>query len=88
MEQFTDIIYRPIYRHVLDNRYRYISFADMAYIGRYFISADTDMPTLRRRPKGRINPGLQPSVWSNTDPKRGLYSLNNSRWAAGGASNL
>ncbi len=29
-----------------DYRYRYIGFADMGYIGRYFISADTDMPTL------------------------------------------
>ena len=46
MGQFTDITYRPIYRHVLDNRYRYIGFADMAFIGRYWISADTDMPTL------------------------------------------
>ena len=27
------------------------------------------------RPKGRVNSGLQPSVWSNPDPKRGLYSL-------------
>ncbi len=35
-----------IYRHALDNRYRYIGFADIGYIGRYLISADTDMPTL------------------------------------------
>ncbi len=27
-------------------RYRYIGFADMGCIGRYFISADADMPTL------------------------------------------
>ena len=47
MEQFTDIRYRPIYwlpkTTDIDN---YIGFADMAYIGRYGISADTDMPTL------------------------------------------
>ncbi len=27
--------YRSIYWHALDNRYRHIGFADMAYIGRY-----------------------------------------------------
>ena len=27
---------------------------------------------------GRVNPGLQPRVWSNLDPKHGLYSLNRS----------
>ncbi len=46
MEQITDIAYRPIYIGRSDYRYRYIGFADMGYIGRYFISADTDMPTL------------------------------------------
>ncbi len=42
MEQFTDITYG----HALDNQYRYIDFADIAYIGRYSTSDDTDMPTL------------------------------------------
>ncbi len=27
------------------------------------------------RPSGRVNPWLQPRVWSNPDQKRGLYSL-------------
>ncbi len=46
MEQITDIAYRPICIGSNDYRYRYIGFADKGYIGRYFISADTDMPTL------------------------------------------
>ncbi len=46
MLQITDIAYRPIYIGRNAYRYRYIGFADMGYIGRYFISADTDMPTL------------------------------------------
>ena len=46
MQQITDIAYRPICIGKNDYRYRYIGFADMSYIGRYFISADTNMPTL------------------------------------------
>ncbi len=49
MQQITDITYRPICIGRNDYRYRYIGFADIGYNGRYFISADTDMPTLHRR---------------------------------------
>ena len=48
MLQLTDITYRPIISALLSYRYRYIGFADIGYIGRYLISADTDMPTLPR----------------------------------------
>ena len=44
MQAWTD--YRPIYRWQCYDWYRYIGFADKAFIGRYSISADTDMPTL------------------------------------------
>ncbi len=42
MQQITDIAYRLICIGRNDYRYRYIGFAEMGY----FISADTDMPTL------------------------------------------
>ena len=47
---YYDIAYRPICIGRNDYRYRYIGCADMGNIGRYFISANTDMPTL---PNGR-----------------------------------
>ncbi len=56
----TDIAYRPICIGSNDYRYRYIGFADMGYIGRYFVSADTDMPTL----VGRV-PTVRENQWKS-----------------------
>ena len=39
-------LYRPIYRWQCYNWYRYICFVNIGFIGRYSISADTDVPTL------------------------------------------
>ena len=55
MQQITDIEYRPICIGRNDYRYLYIGFADMGYIGRYFTSADTDMPTLVKAHEGVIH---------------------------------
>ena len=46
MPVLTDMTYRPIHIGSGAYRYRYIGFADIAHIGRYSVSADTDMPTL------------------------------------------
>ncbi len=68
MQQIPDIAYRPICIGRNDYRYRYVGFADMGYIGRYFISADTDMPTLKNTLNSLINAPV-----AMTSP-RGIHS--------------
>ncbi len=66
MERITDIAYRPIC--IGRNDYRYIGFADMGYIGRYFISTDTDMPTLVGQ-NGFLSDFEKIVYWLNYRPK-------------------
>ncbi len=67
MKHFTDITYRPIYRHTWDNRYRYIGFADIDIyrpifnIGRYRYANPGHDPRVLTPTTVAAPPSIRPS---------------------------